>query len=59
VEVDLTGFIGAPRQRILFLGSPFFAQGLPPELGGTFVPKPDWFCSRCGAFIAPLLEPER
>jgi uncharacterized membrane protein YtjA (UPF0391 family) len=34
----------------LFLGSPFFAQGLRPEPPGTFVPKPDWFCSRCGAF---------
>jgi hypothetical protein len=55
----LTGFIRAQQERILFLGSPFFARVLRPELAGTFVPKPDWFCSRCGAFIAPILEPER
>jgi uncharacterized membrane protein YtjA (UPF0391 family) len=36
--------------RILFLGSLFFAQPQRPELPGTFVPKPDWFFSRCGVF---------
>jgi hypothetical protein len=59
VGADLTGFIRAHEVRILFLGSPFFAQVLRPKLAGTFVPKPDWFCSRCGAFIAPILEPKR
>jgi uncharacterized membrane protein YtjA (UPF0391 family) len=46
----LTGFIPAQQGRILFLGSPFFAQPQRLELPGTFVPRPDWFCSRCGAF---------
>jgi len=43
VAADLTGFIRAQPGRILFLGSPFFAQVLRPELAGTFVSKPDWF----------------
>jgi uncharacterized membrane protein YtjA (UPF0391 family) len=50
LAADLTGFIPSAAGRILFLWSPFFAQVLRPEPAGTFVPKPDWFCSRCGAF---------
>jgi len=52
VGADLTGFIRAQQGRILFRGSPFFAQVLRRELAGTFVSKPDWFCSRCSAFLS-------
>jgi uncharacterized membrane protein YtjA (UPF0391 family) len=51
LAADLTGFCRGQRRRILFLGSPFFARVLRPEPAGTFVPKPDWFCSRRAALL--------